>query len=164
MKSLIEIFENKPFQDVGTFNSVFKNTPILGYPADAEVEIHELSSEDKRKITVGDNTIYMKIVQPNKKELRKIKAKRQPVLPKVTESRVKLPEIYKILKPIQFMIYMAIQTVGSINGVDELSQQLSVDRRSLSKNIKHLVKLKLIRTEKVSAKGKNVLRISVDLS
>lgn len=163
MESLIEIFENKPYQDVGTFNSVFKKTPILGYPANTEVEIHGLFPEDKRKITIGDDVLYMKIVQPKKKP-KKPRQEYIPKLPKADASNKKLPEIYKILKPSQFMVYTAIQTMGEVNGIEELSQQLSIDRRTVSDNIKHLVKLKLVRTEAVSVNGKSVLKLSVDLS
>lgn len=163
MDSLIEIFENKPVQDVDTFNRIFKKTKLIGFPKDAEVEIHGLFPEDKRKITIGNDTIYMKIVQPKKKP-KKPKQEYMHVLPKAEAPDIKLPEIYKLLNPSQFMIYMAIQTLGEAGGIEDLSQQLSINRRTVHNNLKQLVKLKLVRTEMVSINGKSVLKISIDLS
>jgi hypothetical protein len=163
MESLIEIFENKLAQDVGTFNSIFKKTPILGYPADTKVEIHGLFPEDKRKIIVGDDTLYMTIVQPKKKP-KKPKKGRIRILPIAQPTNKKLPEIYRLLNPSQFMIYMAVQTMGAVDGIQELARQLSIESRTIRNNIKHLIKLKLIRTESVAVNGKSVLKLSVDLS
>lgn len=163
MESLIEIFENKPSQNVSTFNSIFKKTPILGYPAGTEVEIFELYPEDKRRIVVGDDILYLKIAQPKKKP-KKPKQEYMHILPKTEISETKLPEIYKLLNPSQFMIYMAIQTLGEAGGIEDLSRQLSINRRTVYNNLKELVKLKLVRTEMVSIKGKSVLKISIDLS
>jgi predicted HTH transcriptional regulator len=163
MESLIEIFESKPAQDVGTFNRIFKKTRIKGYPKDAEVEIHGLFSEDKRKITIGNDTIYMRIVQPKKKP-KKPKQEYVYMLPKSEASDAKLPEIYKTLKPSQFMIYMAIQTMGAVDGIEELARQLSIESKTIRNNIKDLIELKLIRTEMVSVNGKSVLKLSIDLS
>jgi hypothetical protein len=60
--SLIEKFENEARQDVKTFNSIFKSTPI-----DAEgslsVEICELVGSDERRIKVGNDTVNMCLIQ-----------------------------------------------------------------------------------------------------
>jgi hypothetical protein len=164
MNNLINIFEAQQTQDVKTFNTIFTETPIEGYPANTSVEIKGIYSQG-RLIIVGQDAIYMPIQQYATKQPKK-QAKQQytPVLPKAEKNNKKLPGIYGILKPSQFMIYSAIKELGSVGGIEELSEQLSIDRKTISKNLKELSKLKLIRTEKVSIEGKSVLKLSVDIS
>ena len=61
--TLIELFESKPVQDVSTFNSIFKTTPILGYNEKLLVEILEPAYEDSRFIQVGEERIVHSILQ-----------------------------------------------------------------------------------------------------
>lgn len=159
--SLIEVFENKPVQDVGTFNSIFKLTPIMGFPFNTEVEIQELSAGDERKIIVGESTIFLNI---NQFAVPKQKKKEQPPrvqLKKVAKNTNKnqLPNVFKMLNPSEFMVYEAIKFFQYVDGIEELSKELNLSRRTIYTALKKLSSAKLVYTEKVSLNGKPLLRL-----
>jgi hypothetical protein len=163
--SLIEIFENCLNQDVQTFNLVFKKTPILGFSHSTSVEIKDLHEGDKRRIIVGDEVIFLKIVQENRK--RKVPKKKKVdlgILKKVSATGItgfygKLPLIFKKLTPREFMVYQAITMLECVDGIEELSKQMSLNRKTISQAVKSLTDLGVIRSEKVSAEGKPLLRL-----
>lgn len=161
--SLIELFESKPFQDVGTFNSIFKKTPILGYSSNCSVEIGELF-RDKRKVIVGESDILLL-------DLTEKKVKVEPKKPKVKNNSIKrialekkdLPKIFTILTPTQFMIYEAIKSVGIVDSLSHLSEQIRLERKTISINLKKLEELGLVKKTMVN-RGNYFCRISIDNS
>jgi hypothetical protein len=156
--NLIEVFENKPFQDVGTFNSIFKQTPIVGFSFDTPVQIKELNQGDERKILVGDATIFLKIIQSKHKPKEKIK--KIPVLKKAfSETSKELPEIFRKLNPTEYMIYNALLILGKINSIEEFSKKINVSRRTISNAVKRLSDMKMISTELASVNGNPSLTI-----
>lgn len=60
--SLIQQFENAKKQDVKTFNSIFKSTPIEAQK-DLLVEIGDLVGSDERRIKVGEDYIKLCLIQ-----------------------------------------------------------------------------------------------------
>lgn len=156
--NLIEVFENKPFQDVGTFNSIFKQTPIVGFSFDTPVQIKELNQGDERKILVGDATIFLKIIQSKHKPKEKIK--KIPILKKAfSEPSKELPEIFRKLNPTEYMIYNALLILGKINSIEEFSKKINVSRRTISNAVKRLSDMKMISTELASVNGNPSLTI-----
>lgn len=150
--NLIEVFENKPAQDVGTFNAIFKQTPIMGFSFDTPVQIKELNQGDERRIAVGDSTILLKIVQSKHKP--KEKAKKISVLKKTSsEPSKELPEIFKKLNPSEYMVYNAILLLGKVNSIEEFSKKINLTRKTISAVIKRLSEMKMISTELVSVEG-----------
>jgi hypothetical protein len=140
--NLIEKFENMPFQDVGTFNSIFKTTPILGFKFDEIVQIGNVSHEDKRRITVGDNVILMSLSQ--KKLNTPTKARQLGKIPKVQKVETRISNLYKILSPSEFMIYYAIKEAGEFSGIGELSKHTSLTTKTISSRMPKLLELGLI--------------------
>jgi DNA-binding transcriptional ArsR family regulator len=59
--NLIDLFESKPVQDVGTFNSIFKGSPILGHDYSKPVAIKELIPGVGRKLQVGDLELFVEL-------------------------------------------------------------------------------------------------------
>ena len=163
--SLIEVFESSLIQDVQTFNAIFKKTPITGFNPDTTVEIKDLHEGDKRRIFVGSEVIFLKIVQENRK--KKIKAKKKPdagILKKVSSSGVrgfyaKLPQIFKKLTPREFMVYQAMTMLECVDGIEELSKQMSLNRKTISQAVRSLTELGVIKSEMVSSEGKPLLRL-----
>jgi len=158
-KSLIELFENKAFQDVGTFNSIFTQTPILGFSADTEVEIKELTAGGTRRIVIAGQDVFMDIKQATPKTNNRIKTKIKPLKKVNNLEKRTLPEVFKILKPTEFLVYQAIKFLGSVDSIEQLSKQISINRKTISLNIKKLKKMNLIVTEKVSSNGQPLLRL-----
>ena len=141
--NLIDVFESKPFQDVGTFNSVFKTTPILGFDVDLEVVIG-LMTPTGRKLTVGGKEIILNLAV-NKKEMQKVEAK------KAVRSRFKQPvksiglsSLYKELSPSEFMLYCAIKELGTVFGVSQVSKYVNLSTKTCTKVLKELQAKKLV--------------------
>lgn len=59
----IKQFENMPVQNVGTFNKIFRSTPLLEVDENLPVVIGEVSPGDERVLYVGDQKITMSIIQ-----------------------------------------------------------------------------------------------------
>lgn len=138
--NLIELFENKPFQNVGTFNSIFPASPILGVSSELEVEIKEQTPMG-RKILVGEETIFIDLQVYKQRKLRV----RTPYIKKtVTTKKKTLPSIYLELTPTEFMIYSALKELGSVSSQGELSRLINVTRRSIGGNLERLIKLGLV--------------------
>ena len=141
--NLIDIFESKPFQDVGTFNSVFKITPILGFDVDLEVVIG-LMTPTGRKLTVGGKEIILDLAV-SKKDMQKVGVK------KAVKSRFKQPvkstvlsSLYKELSPSEFMLYCAIRELGTVFGVSHLSRNVNLSTKTCTKVLKELQNKKLV--------------------
>lgn len=161
--SLIEVFESSLIQDVQTFNIIFKKTPIVGFAPDTNVEIKDLHEGDKRRILVGDEVIFLKIVQEAQKK-RVPKKVNLGILKKVSTPSTKgfyskLPDIFKKLSPHEFMVYQAINMLECIDGIEELSKQMALSRKTISSAVKKLTQLGVIRSEKVSAEGRTLTRL-----
>ncbi len=158
--NLIEIFENKPFQDVGTFNSIFKLTPILGYPSEVEVEIKELGKDNQRKIIVGNDVIFMDITQK-----KMIKGARKTVIKKSTQKieivEKEFPNIFRVLTPTQFMLYEAIRSVGEVDGIEQLSRATNIQRRTVTNNLKKLIQLGMVKKQ-IIRNGNFFCKITID--
>jgi DNA-binding MarR family transcriptional regulator len=154
--NLIEKFENMPFQDVETFNRIFKTTPILNKDKDLDVRICELTPSNMRRLVVGEETMFLDLTQKKNTDFQKKKkvVNKKSNLKKVLKVSKKLPDIYKILRPTEFMIYSAIKEAGEIHGVEELSRQIFVSNKSILANIPRLIELKLIKKEYVACDNK----------
>ena len=161
--SLIDVFENKLTQDVKTFNLIFKQTKIRDFPSDASVEIKELHAEDKRRILVGEDVIFLRIVQVKRKRKTKKKQERKYILKreKSSPSPVVLPDIFIKLKPTEFMVFQAIKLLGKIDSIEELSKQISICSKTIGQVIKKLIKTDMITADKISLDGKPLLRLGL---
>ncbi len=158
--SLIEKFENSFVQDVGTFNSIFKQTPILGFSSDLQVEIKEILKGDERRIVVGDQIIFHKIIQTSPKSKAHRKNIDISILKKVSPVQKKqLPDIFLKLSPSEFMVHQAITLLGCIDGIEELSKQICLTGKTIYPIIKKLTDMGVVHTEKVSVDGKPLLRL-----
>lgn len=62
---LIDEFESADEQNVGTFNKLFRFTPILTMPDETPIEIHEPAPKDLRWVKVGDEFIRMNLALSN---------------------------------------------------------------------------------------------------
>lgn len=151
--NLIEKFEDMLAQDVGTFNSIFTTTPILGFNSDVEVRIGELCNGNQRKILVGSEVLLMDLTQ--KKSVKKEK-KITFIKPKggCTKVSANISNIYKILKPTEFMIYSAIKEVGEVDGIEELARKISVSNKTIISNLPRLIQLGLVKKKYVTVIGK----------
>jgi hypothetical protein len=67
---LIQEFENVPEQNVKTFNTIFRSTPLLGLDLNLPVEIGEPCQADERVIKVGEDTFSLCLIQ--RKSFKKI--------------------------------------------------------------------------------------------
>lgn len=159
--NLIEKFENMPFQDVGTFNSIFKTTPILNFNSSESVEICELRGEERR-IKVGDQVIFLDLTQ-RKSSLVEKKKRQKTKNPRLKHEKVlvNLPEIYRILNPVEFIIYSAIREAGEIGGVEELSRNLRISNKTILLRLKKLVELNLVKREFVTCGSGSYLKLTL---
>lgn len=164
--NLIEKFENMLRQDVGTFNSIFKTTPILGFSFNTEVEIYELVPDNKRRIKVGSEVIYLDLTQ--RKSI--VQSKKATIVKEKLEKSEKvireLPKVYKILTPAEFMIYSAIKEVGEISGIEELSRRIAITSRAIKTNLNRLIQLGLVKKQYVATQGKagRFSKLTIDTS
>ena len=163
--NLIELFEKKPFQDVGTFNAIFKTTPILGFPANAEVEIKGLVNGGMRRIEVGGTELILDLAPTkNAQKVAEKRAKFTKDKVRCKKTKAELPPIYKQLTASEFMTYYAIKELGSVSGMTELSRHISLTRNTISKCLVKLKKLGWIKTETVApdTTGGAFLKITID--
>jgi hypothetical protein len=166
--NLIQLFESKPVQDVGTFNSIFKTTPILGFPFDEEVTIRGLVSDNRREIIVGESTLYMDLTQRKsikaEKKITFVKPKGE--LQKSIKKTSEIPKLYKILKPVEFLIYSAIKEVGEVDGIEELARNISVTNKTIIANLPRLISLGLVKKQYVACEGRagSFNKLTVDAS
>ena len=163
-KSLIDIFEESENQTVEQFNKVFKATKLLGYDDSEIVSIGELCAGNERVITIRGNTFRLNLEQKTTKPERKKKAvvnvANKPR--KVEEKRkLSLSDIYKTLKPTEFMLYSAIKEVGQVDGMEEFSRAVRISNKTIALNIKRLVELNLIKIEEVASTSGNFNRITL---
>jgi predicted DNA-binding transcriptional regulator len=157
-----------PVQDVGTLNSIFKTTPILGFPFSQEVVVRGLVSDGRRELVVGTSIIYMDLTQKKsiKEEKRVTFVKPKGELQKAVKNISELPKLYKILKPVEFMIYSAIKEVGQVDGIEELARNISVTNKTIIANLPRLVSLGLVKKQYVACEGKagSFNKLTVDAS
>jgi predicted transcriptional regulator len=157
--NLIEKFENMPFQDVGTFNSIFKNNPIMGFPFSLEVEIGNLTNDNKRKIKVGETVIFLDLTQKSQVEVRRLE-KKERKLQKVTSTKPKtLPVIYSMLTPTEFMVYLAIKELEKVDGINTLAKILPMTTKTISNCLLKLSRLDLVQKKKVYDGEKTFFKI-----
>lgn len=163
--NLIKIFEDMPVQNVKSFNQVFKTTPIVGFDSDEDVRVGEMTTGNERRIYVGDSVMSMDLTQ--KKSIRvKKKVVEKPIkkLEMVEKTSRDLPSIYKILKPTEFMIYLAIKEVGQVDGIEELSRKISISNKTILSNLKRLTDLGLVMSKRVTGKEGSFNKLTVDTS
>lgn len=151
--NLIEKFENKPFQNVGTFNSIFVRTPILNKDANTPVRIGRLESGDFRQVFVGSELILLKLNQKQKPLKKQVIKKQGKLKIEKVSDRDNLPSIFKKLTPQQFMVYYAIKLKKVFYGTKELNEELNLCTRTISNCIKHLKKLNYVKSQKVNVDG-----------
>jgi predicted transcriptional regulator len=157
--NLIEKFENMPFQDVGTFNSIFKNSPILGFPFSEDVEIGSLTTDNQRRVKVGETVLLLNLTQKSQVKIKRIE-RTEKKLEKVSLSVSKtLPVIYSMLTPTEFMIYFAIKELQEVDGVITLSKILPITTKTISTCLTKLSKFGLIQKKKVYDGEKTFLKI-----
>ena len=157
--NLIEKFENMPFQDVKTFNSIFKNSPITDFPFDLEVEIGHLTTDNQRKVKVGETIIFLNLTQKILAGVRKVN-KNNKKLEKVNLTTLKtLPAIYSKLTPTEFMTYLAIKELKEVDSITALSRVIPMTTKTISTCLIKLSNLGLIQKKKVSNGDKTFLKI-----
>lgn len=157
--NLIEKFESMPFQDVGTFNSIFKNSPILGFDFDQEVEIGHLTTDNQRRVKVGETILFLDITKKSLAEVRKID-KQNKKLEKVSLTTIKtLPVIYSKLTPTEFMTYLAIKELKEVDSITALARVIPMTTKTISNCLIKLSNLGLIQKKKVSNGDKSFFKI-----
>jgi hypothetical protein len=159
--TLIELFESKPAQDVGTFNSIFKTCPIIGHDFSSEVEILNMTNNGRR-IKVGNEELFMNL--PNSlTELKKVPVVVRTRMPRVSYvDNITLPKLYKELKPSQFMVYSALKELGEVHNVTKLSDMLNMNYKTLQDSLKELYRKGLISSERVISNKGSSIKISID--
>ena len=140
--NLINLFESKPFQDVGTFNSVFKTTPILGFDSSLEVEIGNITSTGRR-LLVGGKEITMSLEVNKKEQAVREKRKRISSFSKPNKSGT-LSRFYKELSPSEFMLYSALKELRVVYGVSQLSRLVNLTTKTCGKTLKSLQEKNLV--------------------
>lgn len=162
--NLIEKFENMPFQDVGTFNSIFKHSPILNFKSNEEVVIGELTADNRRKIYISDKVLLMDLTQKKllKEDLKLKESKVKRV--KVKKINIRINPLLKILTPSQFVIYQAIKEAGEVFGIAELSRNIRLNVKSIYNNLDLMKKIGLIKKEEVSSEEGALVKLSIDTS
>lgn len=157
--NLIEKFENMPFQDVGTFNSIFKNSPIIGFDFSTEVEIGNLTNDNQRTVKVGESIILLDLTQKSQKEIKKAVKKERKLERVISNENKKLPVIYSILSPSEFMTYLAIKELVEVDGVCALSRIIPMSSKTITNSVVKLVKLGLVRKKKVTTGEKTFIKL-----
>lgn len=162
--NLIEKFENKPFQDVGTFNAIFAKTPILGEDARSEVRIGRLINGDLREVFVNDKKLFLNLNQKIKKVIKKRIQKKASKLRReeVLEEGNQLSSIFKKLSAYDFFVFSAIKEVRVFYGVGDLAQELKLCRRTAQSIIKKLERLNLVNSEKIVHNGVVLNKLTID--
>lgn len=163
--NLIEKFESMPFQDVGTFNSIFKKTPILGVASSVIVEIAELNSSNRRRIKVGGDSIFLDLTQ----KYMNVESIKKPVVTKKKQERVikisrSLSSLYKTLKPAEFMIYSAIRDMGEVDGIEELARKISIHSKTIAVNLHRLVDMGLVKKQTLICSSGIFSKLTIDTS
>ena len=159
--NLIQIFESKPFQDVGTFNSIFVNTPLIGFSSNDTVEICELGKDNKRRILVNDSfEIFLDITQKKLKEEKKQRIVKQSVK-RISLEKKNFSKLYQILTPTQFVLYHAIESVGEIDSIGQLSEATRLERKTVSVNLNKMESMGFIKKTLVD-KGNYFFKITID--
>jgi hypothetical protein len=165
--TLIELFENKPVQDVGTFNSIFVTCPIIGFNHSDSVEILG-PVRGGRRILVNGKELVLDIpnsIVTNKNNTRAKRIKLPKKTITVVNSQAKpLPIAYKALSPGQFMVYSALKELGEVYNVTKFSQMLNMSYRAIQENLKELYRMGLVRSESVNTSKGNTSKISIDTS
>ena len=151
-----------PFQDVGTFNSIFKKTPLLGFNSSDEVEIGGIGSNNQRIIKVSGKLIHLDLSQKIDERAPRVKVQKVKKLSQVERTNKRIPELYRLLKPTEFMIYSAIKEVEFIDGIESLSKEISINSKTIAINLKKLVKLGLVKKTLLSSSSGIFYRLSVD--
>jgi hypothetical protein len=153
--NLINEFESKPFQDVGTFNSIFKTTPILGFEPSLEVTILGMTPTG-RKILVGETEIVLNLAA-EKKVVTKVKVQKTSNFAKPEKAK-ELSTLYKELSPSEFMLYSAIKELGEVYGVSQISQMVNLSLKTCTNSLKVLHDKKLV---EVSTAYRGISKISL---
>lgn len=143
--TLINEFENQQMQNVEAFNRIFKKTPLLGFNSDEPVEILEITKDSKRKIRVGTELLFIDLYPNQRKKIMR-KRKAEKIIVK-KEKIPDLPDIYKMLSPIQFMVFHAIKEVKQVDGIEGLSTKINLNRKTIASGITKLVELNLVKKE-----------------
>jgi len=161
--NLIEKFENMPFQDVGTFNSIFKTTPILNISSTAEVRIGELTGDNKRKVYVLDQVLFLDLTERKipKKEIKK-ELKQKEKRDRIEKKTIKINPLLKKLTPSQFVIYQAVLEAKEIYGIAELSRNINLSTKSIYANMEGLLSLGLIKRQEVASDRGALVKLSID--
>jgi hypothetical protein len=166
--TLIDKFESMPFQDVGTFNSIFRSTPILGYGVGVEVEIRGVLTGNYRTIYVGKDHMQMDLTQRKLKteSVNRVKRLSSKAIKETKFSNrdvdgLKLSPIFKDLKASEFLIYMAVKELGSVSGILELSRSISLTPKTIHNNIENLIKLGYLKKENIKDSKGNFTRLYI---
>ena len=117
----------------------------------------------ERQIKVGYEFIYMDLTKKKSTIMEKEKKREKPknVRPRHDKMAITLPEIYRILSPVEFVIYSAIKEVKEVGGVEELSRHLGISNKTILLRLKKLVDLNLVKREFVSCGSGSYLKITL---
>jgi DNA-binding MarR family transcriptional regulator len=167
---LISKFENMPFQDVGTFNSIFKTTPLLGFNTSEEVKIKSIIPGKGRLILVGGVEVFLDLsnevkTRPVEKvrisTKQYIKRKNRRYYEKKMGMEGKLPRIFNELTPFEFFAFHCVKKLKETT-VSEICKELRItNQRTVNNHIKSLVDKGYVKF-KMKGKKKKIFYIDTD--
>jgi DNA-binding transcriptional ArsR family regulator len=157
--NLIELFESKQFQDVGTFNSIFKATPILGFSSSSEVEICGVTAKGRR-VLVNEQELFIDLLANERAEkLAKVRRLTQRVRkPKAKKVFGTLPPLFHKLNAGEFMVHAALKELGEVSDAHQFSTVLPMERRTIHNLVTSLEAKGMVKIER---EGKFIVRISL---
>lgn len=145
---LINKFENMPFQDVGTFNSIFKATPLLGFKSNESVKIKSVVPGKGRLILVGNSEVFMDLSNGEKtpprdkrrvSTIQYLKRKNRRYYEKKVGIEGKLPQMFKELTPLEFFAFHCVKKMKETT-VSEICSELRIsNQRTMNNCLKSLV-------------------------
>ena len=124
--TLIEQFENKPVQDVGTFNSIFKTTPLIGFKSNLPVSIGRMTPMG-RELKIGEETLVLELPASIKQaprkdkklsEVSRVSRKNRRYYTRKNDFDGKLPRIMKELTYAEYFTYRCLKHMKSATATD----------------------------------------------
>lgn len=160
---LITKFENMPFQDVGTFNSIFKTTPLLGFKSDMAVKIKNIVPGKGRLILIGDVEVFLDLSngektppvdKPRISKIQYIKRKNRRYYEKKMGIDGKLPLMFKELTPFEFFALHCVKKMKETT-VSEICKELRItNQRTMNNCLKSLADKGYVKSRQKNKKVK----------
>jgi hypothetical protein len=131
--TLIEQFENKPVQDVGTFNSIFKTTPLIGFKSNLPVYIGRMTPMG-RELRIGEETLVLELpasikLVPRKEkrvsEIARVSRKNRRRYEQKNNFDGKLPRVMKELTFAEYFAYRCLKHMKTATAA-EICREVSI--------------------------------------